>query len=137
MHYTTSCNTQPSAPEYGRNNRPKHVELIGIINKPLLWHLVGCLYYFLPFVHLLEGVEIGRLKGTGTVSKIRTLICNKEGGWGGGRNITLMTVKFQNTTWCFKCINLVGQNTWQLNMRQVVKLDFWNFADKLLLQFYQ
>ena len=25
--------------------RPKHVKLIGIINKPLLLHLVGCLYY--------------------------------------------------------------------------------------------
>jgi hypothetical protein len=29
----------------GRNHRPKHVELIGIINKPLLLHLVGCLCY--------------------------------------------------------------------------------------------
>ena len=37
--------TQSSAPEDGRNHRPKHVELIGIINKPLLLHLVGCLYY--------------------------------------------------------------------------------------------
>jgi len=35
-------NTQSSAPEDGLNNRPKHVELIGIINKPLLLHLVGC-----------------------------------------------------------------------------------------------
>ena len=33
------------APEDGRNYRPKHVELIGIMNKPLLLHLVGCLYY--------------------------------------------------------------------------------------------
>ena len=41
MHYTTSCNTQSSAPEDGRDHRPKHVELIGIINKPLLLHLVG------------------------------------------------------------------------------------------------
>ena len=45
VHYTTSCNTQSSAPEDGRNYRPKHAELIGIINKPLLFHLVGCLYY--------------------------------------------------------------------------------------------
>jgi hypothetical protein len=37
--------TQSSAPEDGRNYRPKLVELIGIINKPLLLHLVGCLYY--------------------------------------------------------------------------------------------
>ena len=37
--------TQSSAPEDGRNHRPKHVEMIGIIKKPLLLHLVGCLYY--------------------------------------------------------------------------------------------
>ena len=37
--------TQSSAPEDGQSNCPKHVELIGIINKPLLLHLVGCLYY--------------------------------------------------------------------------------------------
>ena len=37
--------TQSSAPEDGRIHRPKHLELIGIINKPLLLHLVGCLYY--------------------------------------------------------------------------------------------
>ena len=30
---------------FGQNNFPKHVELTGIINKPLLLHLVGCLYY--------------------------------------------------------------------------------------------
>jgi len=45
MHYTTSCNTQSSAPEDEQNNFPKHVELTGIINKPLLLRLVGCLYY--------------------------------------------------------------------------------------------
>ena len=44
VHYTTSCNTQSSAPEDGKNNCPKYVELSGIINKPLLLHLVGCLY---------------------------------------------------------------------------------------------
>ena len=45
VNYTTSCNTQSSAPEDGQNNFPKHVELTGIINKPLLLHLVGRLYY--------------------------------------------------------------------------------------------
>ena len=45
VHYTTNCNTQSSAPEDGQNNFPKHVELTGIINKQLLLHLVGCLYY--------------------------------------------------------------------------------------------
>ena len=41
MHCTTSCNTQSGAPEDGRDQRPKHAELIGIINKLLLLHLVG------------------------------------------------------------------------------------------------
>jgi len=45
MHYTTSCNTQSRAPEDGQNNCPKHVELTGITNKPLLLYLVGCLYF--------------------------------------------------------------------------------------------
>ena len=35
-----------SAPEDGRNYRPKHVELIEITNKCLLLHIVGCLYYY-------------------------------------------------------------------------------------------
>ena len=42
VHYTTS----PSASEDGRNYRPKQVELIEIINKPLFLHLVGYLYYW-------------------------------------------------------------------------------------------
>ena len=52
VHYTTSCNTESSAPEDGQNNCPKHVELTGIFNKPLLLHLVGfyiiyiSLYFF-------------------------------------------------------------------------------------------
>ena len=37
--------TQSSAPEDGQNNCPKIVALIGIINKPLLLHRVGCLHY--------------------------------------------------------------------------------------------
>ena len=47
LRYTTSCNTQYSASEEGQNDFPKHVELIGIINKPLLLHIVGCLYNFI------------------------------------------------------------------------------------------
>jgi len=31
---------------FGRNYRPKHVELLEIINKPLLLHLVGYLYSY-------------------------------------------------------------------------------------------
>ena len=49
-HYTTSCNTQSSAPEDGQNNCPNHVELTGIINKSLLLHLIGCLYYLYSII---------------------------------------------------------------------------------------
>jgi hypothetical protein len=45
LHYTTSCNTQSSPSEDAQNNLPKHVELTGIFHKPLMLHLVGCLYY--------------------------------------------------------------------------------------------
>ena len=52
MHYTTSCNTQSSVAEDGQNNCPKYVELTGIINKPLLLHLVGGLYYLYFIIYL-------------------------------------------------------------------------------------
>ena len=45
VHYATGCNTQTSAPQDWQNNCLKHVELTGIINKPLLLRPVGCLYY--------------------------------------------------------------------------------------------
>ena len=45
MHPRCCCNTQSSAPEDGQHNCPKHVELTGIINKPLSLLLVGCQYY--------------------------------------------------------------------------------------------
>ena len=44
VHYTTSCNTKSCVLEDGQNNCPKHVELTGIINRPLLLRLIGCLY---------------------------------------------------------------------------------------------
>jgi hypothetical protein len=42
-----SCIAKSNAPEDGQNSCPKHVELIGIINRQLLLHLVGCLPYYL------------------------------------------------------------------------------------------
>jgi len=44
QHLNHCATAVVSAPEDGRNYRPKHVELIEIINKLLLLHLVGCLY---------------------------------------------------------------------------------------------
>ena len=45
VHYSTSSNAQSSTPDDGQNDCQKDVELFGIINKPLLLRLVGCLYY--------------------------------------------------------------------------------------------
>ena len=60
VHYTTNCNTLPSAPEEGQNNCEKNVELSGIINKPLLLHLVGCVHYlyFIIFLDLLKNLNL-------------------------------------------------------------------------------
>ena len=49
-----SCNTQLSSPEDGQNTCTKHVELTGIINKPLLLHVVGCLYYLYIIIFFLR-----------------------------------------------------------------------------------
>ena len=46
--------TQSSAPEDGQNNCPKHVKLIGIINEPLLFNIVGCLYYLYFIIFFLR-----------------------------------------------------------------------------------
>jgi hypothetical protein len=46
--------TQSSAPEDGQNNYPKLVEMTGIINNPLLLHLVGCLYYLYFTIYFLR-----------------------------------------------------------------------------------
>ena len=48
----TSCNSQSSVPEDGQNNCPKHVELTGIFNKPLLLHLVCGLYYLYFIIYI-------------------------------------------------------------------------------------
>jgi hypothetical protein len=52
VHYTISCNTQSSVPEDEQNNCLKHVELAGIINRPLFLHLIGYLYYLYAIIFL-------------------------------------------------------------------------------------
>ena len=66
VHYTTNCNKQSSAPEDGRDQRLKHTELIGVINKPLLLHLVGVYITYIndaqsnihQILYLLNAVEV-------------------------------------------------------------------------------
>jgi hypothetical protein len=43
VHYSTSCKHSVVLMNMGKIIAPKHLELIGIINKPLLLHLVACL----------------------------------------------------------------------------------------------
>ena len=52
--------TQSNVPEDWQNNCPKHVELTGIINNPLLLLLVGCLFYLYQWctVKQISGNEI-------------------------------------------------------------------------------
>jgi len=57
VHYTTSYK-RCSAPEDGRNYRTKHVELIEIINKLLLLHLVGCFYIIVSVMHGHTNIKI-------------------------------------------------------------------------------
>ena len=59
VRFTTSCNAQSSAPEDGQNNCQKHVDLIGIINKPLLLHLVGCLYFLYQWCTVKQISNVG------------------------------------------------------------------------------
>ena len=54
MHGQQHIKTHSGVPEDGQNNCPKHVELTGIINKPLLLHLVGCLYYLYLIIYFLR-----------------------------------------------------------------------------------
>ena len=53
-----AVNTQSSVPEDGRDQRPKHVELIGIITKSSLLHLVGCLYYLYEMCGLVSSTSV-------------------------------------------------------------------------------
>ena len=60
----TTCNNNGllivpiSSTCFGRWFRPKHVDLIGIINKPLLLHVVGCLCYLISMMY---GQQISKL----------------------------------------------------------------------------
>ena len=54
MLYTTSYNTQSGAPEDGRDHRPKHVEVIGIINKRLLLYLFGVYIIYISWYLVIQ-----------------------------------------------------------------------------------
>ena len=53
VQHTTNCSLQSNVPEDGRNCRPKHVKsYLGFINKLLLLHLVGLLFYHRRFLSM-------------------------------------------------------------------------------------
>ena len=85
MYYTKGCNTQFSAPEDGRDQRPKYVELIVIVNKPLFLRLVGCLYYLFeaefdanPFLLLTSVVLASRYDGKTALTRRHKNAQNKH-----------------------------------------------------------
>ena len=49
VRYTTSCNTQSSAPEDGKNNCPKYVELTGIIIVASSWLSILFIFHYIFF----------------------------------------------------------------------------------------
>jgi hypothetical protein len=65
VHYAKSCNTQSSAPEDGRDHLPKHVELIGIVNKPLVLHLFDV---YIIYVNDARSKKYQRLKTNAAVT---------------------------------------------------------------------
>ena len=64
VHYTTSCNTQSSAPEDGWDQSPKYVKLSVIIKKLLFLHLVSV---YINYIFLACVVDLG---GTLLVTRI-------------------------------------------------------------------
>jgi len=52
----------------------QHVELIGIINKPLLLHLVGCLYCLCSFISL-KKLKFWGMTSSKFNAKFKNLLC--------------------------------------------------------------
>ena len=110
VHYTTSCNTLSSVPEDGQNNCPKHVELTGIVNNPLLLHLVGCLYYLyfiIFFWNLLNNLNL-------------TLILKKWRIWwapnnaSNGRRDLIRRLKVNCSSHCLRAVVWPQVTPWTL-----------------------
>ena len=125
VHYTTNCNTQSSAPEDGQNNFPKHVELTGIINKPLLLHLVGCLYYLYQWCtvkHILDNEIYLLIKYTKSVLwRVACLPCIEDArclkvNWS---NLEFTSYSAITCTWYgISCdVLVVMQTYWGINFR--------------------
>ena len=57
VHFTTRCSTHSSAPGDGRDHRPKHVELIGIIDKPLLLHVDGVYFIYIMVLLVVQNTQ--------------------------------------------------------------------------------
>ena len=94
-----NCNTQSSAPEHWQNNFPKHVELTGIINKPLLFHLVGCLYYLYQWctVKQISDNEIYLL-----IKYLKSVLCRAAKRLSYTEEARCLKVKEMKRYWNFK-----------------------------------
>ena len=80
---------------------PKYVELTGIINKPLLLHLVGCLYYlyFIIILDLLNHLNLTLILLTWRI----WWAPNNASKWHMGFNSALkVNLKFLSKNWAFQ-----------------------------------
>ena len=66
VHYTTSCKHSLALPRMGEIIARNRLKLIEIINKPLLSHLVGYLYYWqMGFNSVFKGLKTRKNKAKG------------------------------------------------------------------------
>ena len=112
--YTTSCNTQSSAPEDGQNNFPKHVEMTGIINKPLLSHVVGCLYY------LYQWRTLKQISDNEICLFIKYI-----------KSVLWRVAKFLSYIGDAPCLKV--KNSWRTFMNTVINIRIPLYADSLLI----
>ena len=128
VHYTTRSNTRSSVLEDGQKNCPKHVELTGIINKPLLLHLVGCLYYlyfFIFFLRLAKQSQFIPLQNVVYFITLRFL------------NFSFMSLLFYHTClyilgtpddgWMWRPKHVEQDDKWIKHLNCCIKLVFYSF----------
>jgi hypothetical protein len=129
VHHTTSCIAQSNAPEDGQNNCPKHVELIRIISKQLLLHLVGCLPYYLYqwcMVKQISNLPYSLWKGTSCKSKWLLIRINwmKQffTGLEDGNNILKNVVPYVSVIFIIVCLHHLDVKKVELSVTSVSQL---------------
>ena len=106
VNYTTSCKHNLELLRMGENYCPKHVELIGIINKPLLLQLIVCLYYCVRDARSCKNQIWLAYSKTGENESepqpfLMLKICSVNGMWQWLGELTLILWRSRTGTVCF------------------------------------